>query len=103
MMAHKLPSKRKNVANCSFHFATVGALRMTEAEHCLCEVTADIPADVRERLDTAEELGDSDRETIVQIARKSLARFQPKPETKAKPEVQRNGKPEPKAEPEGKL
>ena len=94
--------------------------QMTEAEHALREVTADIPADVRERLDTAEKLSDADRETIVQIARKSLARFQPKPETKpdlqtkvkpkpkaepkpeAKPEVQTKGKPEPKAEPEGK-
>ena len=88
--------------------------QMTDAEHALCEVTADIPADVRERLDTAEKLSDADRETIVQIARKSLARFQPKPgtnpdlqtkvkpEAKAKPEVQTKGKPEPKAEPEGK-
>ena len=57
--------------------------QMTEAEHALCEVTADIPADVRERLDTAEKLSDADRETIVQIARKSLARFQPKPENQA--------------------
>jgi F-type H+-transporting ATPase subunit alpha len=70
---------------------------MTEAEHCLCEVTADIPADVRERLDTAEKLSDSDRETIVQIARKSLARFQPKPETK--PDLQTKVKPKPKGEP----
>ena len=88
--------------------------QMTDAEHALCEVTADIPADVRERLDTAEKLSDADRETIVQIARKSLARFQlkpgtnpdlqtkVKPEAKAKPEVQTKGKPEPKAEPEGK-
>ena len=71
--------------------------RMTEAEHCLCEVTADIPADVRERLDTAEKLSDSDREAIVQIARKSLARFQPKPETK--PDLQTKVKPKPKGEP----
>ncbi|MFZ0856112.1 MAG: alternate F1F0 ATPase, F1 subunit alpha [Candidatus Acidiferrales bacterium] len=71
--------------------------RMTEAEHCLCEVTADIPADVRKRLDTAEKLSDSDREAIVQIARKSLARFQPKPETK--PDVQTKVKPKPKGEP----
>jgi len=97
--------------------------QMTEAEHALSVVTADIPADVRERLDTAEKLSDSDREMIVQIARKSLARFQPKPETKpdlqtevkpkpkaepkpeakAKPEVHTKGKPEPKPEPEGKL
>jgi F-type H+-transporting ATPase subunit alpha len=70
---------------------------MTDAEHALREVTADIPADVRERLDTAEKLSDADRETIVQIARKSLARFQPKPETK--PDLQTKVKPKPKTEP----
>jgi F-type H+-transporting ATPase subunit alpha len=95
---------------------------MTEAEHALREVTANIPADVRERLDTAEKLSDSDRETIVQIARKSLASFQlkpetkpdlqtkmtpkpqaePQPEAKARPEVHTKGKTEPKVEPEGK-
>jgi F-type H+-transporting ATPase subunit alpha len=48
-------------------------------------------------LDTAEKLSDSDRETIVQIARKSLARFQPKPETK--PDLQTKVKPKPKGEP----
>ena len=54
--------------------------RMAEAEGALGEAAGDIPAVVRERLDAAEELSDEDRETIVQIARKSLARFQPKPE-----------------------
>ena len=71
--------------------------QMTDAEHALREATADIPADVRERLDTAEKLSDADRETIVQIARKSLARFQPKPETK--PDLQTKVKPKPKGEP----
>lgn len=71
--------------------------QMTEAEHALREVAADIPADVRERLDTAEKLSDSDRETIVEIARRSVARFQTKPEAKAEPEVQTKGKPEGKS------
>ncbi|MDD5761755.1 MAG: alternate F1F0 ATPase, F1 subunit alpha [bacterium] len=53
--------------------------RMTDAEHALHEAAADIPAEVRERLDTAEILSDEDRETILRIARESLARFQPKP------------------------
>ena len=61
---------------------------MTDAEHALREAAADIPAEVRERLDTAATLSDEDRETIIQIARKSLARFQPKPEPGSKPEVQ---------------
>ena len=58
--------------------------QMTEAEHALCEAATDIPAEVRERLDTAEELSDADREMIIGIARKSLARFRPKPEPKEK-------------------
>ena len=58
---------------------------MTDAEHALREAAADIPAEVRERLDTAEKLSDEDRETIIEIARKSLARFQPKPESKPEP------------------
>jgi F-type H+-transporting ATPase subunit alpha len=75
--------------------------QMTDAEHALCEAAADIPAEVRERLDTADKLSDEDRETIIQIARKSLARFQPKPEAKTEPEAaaQAEPKPEAKAEP----
>jgi F-type H+-transporting ATPase subunit alpha len=54
--------------------------QITDAEQALRDAAADIPAEVRERLDTAETLSDEDRETIIQIASKSLARFQPKPE-----------------------
>lgn len=54
--------------------------QMTDAEHSLREAAADLPAPVRDRLDTAATLSDEDRETIIQIAGKSLARFQPKPE-----------------------
>src|ERR1700722_11098787 len=57
--------------------------RMTEAKQCLCE--ADIPAAVRGRFDTAEKLSDEDRKTIIEIGRKSLARFQPQPEPQKKP------------------
>jgi len=78
--------------------------QMTDAEHALREAAADIPAEVRERLDTAEKLSDEDRATIIQIARKSLARFQPKPEPKPKPEqvTEEQPKPEAKAEPKSK-
>jgi F-type H+-transporting ATPase subunit alpha len=78
--------------------------QMTNAEQALREAAADIPAEFRERLDTAEKLSDEDRETIIQIATKSLARFQPKP----KPEVQTDAKakaeskPEPKSQPRPK-
>jgi len=63
--------------------------QMTDAEHGLCEAAADIPAEVRGRLDTAGKLSDEDRQTIIEIARKSLARFQPEPE------VQTDAKPKP--------
>jgi F-type H+-transporting ATPase subunit alpha len=76
--------------------------QMTEAEHAVREAAADIPTEVRERLDTAEKLSDEDRETIIQIARKSLVRFQPRPEPESKPEVQTRVKPEPEPEPEEK-
>jgi F-type H+-transporting ATPase subunit alpha len=76
--------------------------QMTEAEHAVREAAADIPAEVRERLDTAEKLSDEDRETIIQIARKSLVRLQPRPEPESKPEVQTGVKPEPEPEPEEK-
>ena len=76
--------------------------QMTEAEHALRKATADIPADVRGRLDTADKLSDEDRKTIVEIARKSLASFQPKPEPETKPEVKAEVKPKPKPKPEEK-
>ena len=70
-------------------FDRVPLHQMTEAEHALREAAEDLPAEVRERLDTAEKLSDEDRETIIQIARKALAGFQPKPEvhTQVKPNV----------------
>jgi F-type H+-transporting ATPase subunit alpha len=76
--------------------------QMTDAEHALREAAADIPAEVCERLDTAEKLSDEDREKILQIARKSLVRFQPEPEPETKPEVQKEVKPTLKPEPEEK-
>ena len=79
-------------------FDRVPLEQMTDAEHALRNAAADIPAEVRERLDTADKLSDEDRETIIQVARKSLARFQPKPEPESKPEVQTDVKPKPKPE-----
>ena len=74
-------------------FARVPLDQMTDAEHALRKAAADIPAEVRERLDTADKLSDDDRKTIIQIARTSLARFQPKPEPEPKPEVKAEVKP----------
>jgi F-type H+-transporting ATPase subunit alpha len=61
-------------------FDRVPLEQMTDAEHALVDATAKIPAEVRERLDSADKLSDDDRKAIIQIARESLARFQPKPE-----------------------
>ncbi len=60
--------------------------RMPQAEHALREAAADIPAAVIERLETAEKLGDEDRQAILEIARSALARFQPEPEAEFQPE-----------------
>ena len=57
---------------------------MTDAEQAVRKAAAEIPAQVRERLDAAQKLSDEDRETIIQIARQALARFQPKPDPKPK-------------------
>ena len=53
--------------------------QMNDAVRALREAAADIPADVCGRLDTAAELSAEDRAVIVAVARKALARFQPKP------------------------
>ena len=47
--------------------------RMTDAEQAVRKAAAEIPAEVRERLDTADKLSDEDRETIIEIARTALA------------------------------
>jgi F-type H+-transporting ATPase subunit alpha len=57
--------------------------QMTLAEQAVREAAEGIPADVRERFDTAKKLSDEDRKTVIEIARKALERFQPKPEAKA--------------------
>jgi len=79
-------------------FDQVPLEQMTDAEHALREAAADIPADVCERLVSAEKLSDEDRKTIVDISRKSLVQFQPKPESKpdAKADPHAEGKAEPK-------
>ena len=78
--------------------------QMTDAENALIEA-ADIPADISGRLNTAEKLSDEDRKMIIQIATKSLARFQPKPASPAtvpetKPEAKAGSNPDPKHKPE---
>lgn len=57
-------------------FDAVPLAKMTDAEHAVNEAAANIPAIVCERLDIAEKLSDEDRNTIVEIVRLALARFQ---------------------------
>ncbi len=56
--------------------------RMTEAEQAVRMAVADIPAAVRERLDTAGKLSDEDIKTITGFARKALEDFSPDSEPK---------------------
>jgi F-type H+-transporting ATPase subunit alpha len=58
--------------------------QMTDAEQTVREAAAEIPTEVSARFETADTLSDEDRNMIVEIARKSLARFQPKLEPEKK-------------------
>ncbi len=64
-------------------FGPVPLEEMTAAEQAVQEAAANIPAEVRARLGSADKLTDEDRKTIVEIARQALAPFQPKPEPEA--------------------
>jgi hypothetical protein len=69
---------------------------MKVAEQALLEAATDIPADVRGRLDTADKLSDEDRKEIVEIARKALEGFSPRPDSKAEQEQKSGDQPKPK-------
>ena len=76
--------------------------QMTDAGHAVREAAVTIPAEVSARFETASKLSDEDKKTVVEIARKALAPFVPKPEPKpeANAEVKATTKVEP--EPENK-
>jgi F-type H+/Na+-transporting ATPase subunit alpha len=57
-------------------FDSVPLARMREAELALRKAAAELPAEIVQRLISASELGDSDREAILQIGRDTLAPFQ---------------------------
>jgi len=78
-------------------FDRVPLEQMMDAEHALRDASAKIPTDVAKRLDTADTLSDADRNTIVELARNALARFQPKPESK--PDAKLPSTPAPKPTP----
>jgi F-type H+-transporting ATPase subunit alpha len=80
-------------------FDPVPLEQMTNAEHAVHEAATNLPAEVRARFETADKLSDEDRKAIIEIARKSLAPFQPKPEPK--PAAKDEPKPEPNPKPDG--
>lgn len=69
--------------------------QMTAAEQAVIQAAAEIPADVSERLNTAEKLGDADRETIIKIARQALEGRSPESDTTPEPDKTQT-KPAPK-------
>jgi F-type H+-transporting ATPase subunit alpha len=60
-------------------FDPVPMEKMIDAERAVREAAATIPAELCARFETAPKLSDEDRETIIAIARKALAPFQPPP------------------------
>jgi len=66
-------------------FDAVSLDRMTNAEQAVRKAAAEIPAQVNGRLDSADTLSDEDRETIIDIARQALARFQTKADSQSQP------------------
>jgi F-type H+/Na+-transporting ATPase subunit alpha len=63
-------------------FDQVPIEQMSDAERAVREAAANLPAEVCARFETPAKLSDEDRQTIVEIARKALVSFQPKPEPK---------------------
>jgi F-type H+-transporting ATPase subunit alpha len=78
-------------------FELVPLDRMTEAERAVREAALDIPAEVRARVGTAAASNAEDSAAIIDIARRALARFYPKPGVTAKANAA--PKPEAKTEP----
>ncbi len=75
---------------------------MTDAERAVRAAAAKIPAEVCARFESANQLSDEDRKTIIDLARQSLVPFQPKPEAKPEPNQQTEKKPGPEAKDENK-
>ena len=70
--------------------------QMAEAERAVRAAAANLPAEVTSRFESAAKFSDEDRQAIIQLARQTLARFQPQPP--AAPD----GKAAPKPKPEVK-
>ena len=57
--------------------------QMPAAEQAVQKAAASIPAKVSDRFESADKIADEDRKAIIEIARRALAPFQPKPALKA--------------------
>ncbi len=76
-------------------FDTVPMDEMAEAERAVRDAAANLPAEVRGRLSTAGKLSEEDRQTIIQIARSSLASFQRPPGPESEVQALREEAPKP--------
>jgi F-type H+-transporting ATPase subunit alpha len=57
--------------------------KMTDAKHAVQKAALDIPAEVKARFETADNLSAEDRKAVIEIARRVLTEFQPKFESEA--------------------
>ena len=78
-------------------FDLVPIERMEEAECAVLNAATSLPAEIATRLATADKLSDEDRAAIVEVARKALEPFEPKPAADA-PAAVADPKPAPKVE-----
>ncbi|MEQ1472653.1 MAG: alternate F1F0 ATPase, F1 subunit alpha [Candidatus Acidiferrum sp.] len=78
-------------------FDAVPMNQMTAAQQAVYEAAGTIPAEISAQFETAAKLSDEDRKALIEIARKSLERFQPRPESK--PAVKAEVQPEQAAKP----
>ena len=74
-------------------FDEVPLTHMTDAERAVRAAAAHLPAEVAARFETAAKLSDEDRQTIIALARQTLAPFQPKPDAKPASAPPAKGKP----------
>jgi F-type H+-transporting ATPase subunit alpha len=70
-------------------FDRVPLEKVARGERALRDATPTIPADVAERLTSADKVGDADRKAILEVASRALASFQPTPEPNAAAKVAR--------------
>ncbi|HTB63311.1 MAG TPA: alternate F1F0 ATPase, F1 subunit alpha [Opitutales bacterium] len=66
-------------------FDLVPINQMTDAENAVHEAAANLPPEIAARFETADKLSDEDHKAIIEIARKALIPFQPKPAAKPAP------------------